>query len=101
VKEKKMKTHLMLESYTGQNVINRTIQSTWTDLGIFNNAQNINLTAIEQTLAHYVVPAGTPQYLIDLAQGTPQFILHVEPVQVQHGHEPVQLVGHHPHHIEV
>jgi hypothetical protein len=90
-----MSIHLILDSYTGQNVIAGTILSYHTDLGPVANIQNLDLSSIERNLAHYEVPAGTPDWKIALAQGAPVFYLHTEVVQ-----EPVQLVGQH-HHVEV
>jgi hypothetical protein len=86
-----MAVHLIMESYTGQNVIAGTLLDTWTDLGVFNSAKDLDLTKIEAALAHYDVLPSTPEYRVDIAEGgIPQFLLHVVPVQII-GHHQIEV----------
>lgn len=70
--------HVLLHSFTANNIISGTVLSFITDLGSASHFQTLDLGAIERALASYTVPPGLDSWKLPLLEATPQFFLSVE-----------------------
>lgn len=58
--------HVILHSYTIQNIIAGTILDTKTDLGYFTDTTSIDISEWIEKLEAYTIPEGLPQWRLDM-----------------------------------